>query len=115
MRRPDTSKQRLWLGPGQYRGSRGNAASNPSSGSDPTNNGDSVRAYSDSNTKCDSYGNSIYNAYAECNSDSHSNTYSTVRNAYASTTKSNTEASADTASQANSVVGMKQNKLRRKC
>ena len=94
MRRPDTSKQRVWLGPGQYRGGRGNAASNPSSGSDPTNNGDSVRAYSDSNTKCDTYGNSKYDAYTECNSHSHSDTYSTVRNAYASTTKSNTEASA---------------------
>ena len=76
MRRPDTSKQRLWLGPGQYRGGRRNAASNPSSGSYPTNNGDSVRAYSDSNTNCDSYGNSNYNAYTECNSDSHSNSNS---------------------------------------
>ena len=94
MRRPDTSKQRVWLGPGQYRGGRRNAASNPNSGSYPTNNGDSVRAYSDSNTKCDSYGNSICNAYTECNSDNHTNTYSTVRNAYANTTKSNTEASA---------------------
>ena len=56
MRRPDTSKQRLWLGTSQYRGGRRNAASNPNSGSYPTNNGDSVRAYSDSNTNCDSYG-----------------------------------------------------------
>ena len=63
-----------------------------------------MRAYSDSNTKCDSYGNSNYNAYTECNSDSHSNTYSTVRNAYASTTKSNTEASAKPAPSADSVV-----------
>jgi hypothetical protein len=63
-----------------------------------------VRAYSDSNTNCDSYGNSNYNAYTECNSDSHRNTYSTVRNAYANTTKSNTEASAKPAPSADSVV-----------
>jgi len=117
MRQPDTSKQRLWLGPGQYRGGRGNAASNPSSGSYPTNNGDSVRAYSDSNTKCDTYGNSKYDAYTECNSDTDGNGYSydySISHAYGYT-KSHTKSSADTASQANSVVSMKRNKLRRKC
>ena len=106
MRRPDTSKQRLWLGPGQYRGGRRNAASNPGSGSYPTNNGDSVRAYSDSNTNCDSYGNSIYNAYTECNSDTHSNGDSecnphTYGDSYP---QGDTKGSADTASQADSVV-----------
>jgi hypothetical protein len=104
MRRPDTSKQRVWLGPGQYRGGRRNAASNPNSGSYPTNNGDSVRAYSDSNTKCDSYGNSNYDAYTECNSDSdtHGNS-DDLAYCYA---QGDTKGSADTASQANSVVSI---------
>ena len=56
MRRPDTSKQRVWLGANRYSSGRRNAASNANSGSDPTNNGDSMRAYRDSNTNCDSYG-----------------------------------------------------------
>jgi hypothetical protein len=63
-----------------------------------------MRAYSDSNTNCDSYDNSNYDAHTECNSDSHTNSYSTVRNAYANATKSNTEASAKPASSADSVV-----------
>ena len=52
------------------------------------------RRFANPYTNTDADGNSNYNAYTECNSDSHTNTYSTVRNAYATTTKSNTEASA---------------------
>ena len=57
----------------------------------------------------DTYGNSNYDAYTECNSDSHTNSYSTIRNAYANTTKSNTEASANPASSAvrEAVIGEK--------
>jgi len=104
MRRPDTTEQCVWLGPSRYCGSRRNASTNPICGPYPTNNGDSMRAYSDSNTNCDSYGNSKYDAYTECNSDGHTNTDSTVRNAYANTTKSNTEASAKPAPSTDAVV-----------
>jgi hypothetical protein len=61
-----------------------------------------MRAYSDANTNtnCDCYGNCNYDAYTECNSDTHTNSYPTVRNTYANTTKSNSEASANSASSA---------------
>ena len=105
MRRPDTTEQCVWLGPSEYIDRCGDtAAADSNSHAKSFSFGDSMRGYSNSNTNCDSYGNSKYDAYTECNSDGHTNTDSTVRNAYANTTKSNTEASAKPAPSTDAVV-----------
>jgi hypothetical protein len=73
MRRPDTSKQRLWLGSSEYFDSCGDAAAaNSDSHAESFTFGDSMWGYSDSNANRDSYGNSNFDAHTECNSDRHS-------------------------------------------
>ena len=64
MRRPDTSKQRVWLGPGQYRDGCRNAATNAAAtNAYAYSDGDAMRAwntyayaYSDSNSYSYGYG-----------------------------------------------------------
>jgi hypothetical protein len=95
--RPDASKQRVWLGTSQYRSGRRNAASNPNSGSYPTNNGDSVWAHN-ANTYADCYGDGNCHCYAECDSDTDGYSYNySISDTYGYT-KSHAESSADTAS-----------------
>ena len=101
MRRPDTTEQCVWLGPSKHLDRCWDAAAvHSNSDAESFTFGDSMRGYSDSNTNCDSYGNSNYDAYTECNSvtDTHGHGYSySISDTY-DYTKSDTEASADRAS-----------------
>ena len=115
MRRGGPTQQRVWLGPGQYRGGCRDAASNPNSHSDSCVISNAVRgwntntyayAYSDGN----GYGNSNSDGYGNCNAYSERNTDSDTHGngdhfAY-SYTKGDTKGSPDTASAADSVVGL---------
>ena len=97
MRRPDTTEQCVWLGPSEYIDRCGDtAAADSNSDAKSFTFGDSMRGYSNSNTNCDSYGNSNYYAYTKCNtnSDSECNPH-THGDSYP---QSDTKGSADTAS-----------------
>ena len=103
MRRPDTSKQRVWLGAGQYRNGCRNAATNAAAtNAYAYSDGDAMRAW---NTNAYSYSDGY--AYTECNSDNHTNSDSecnphTYGDSYP---QGDTEGSADAASPADSVRG----------
>ena len=70
MRRPDTSKQRVWLGTSQYRSGCRNAATNAAAtNAYAYSDGDAMRAwntyaYSDSNGNSNSNSNSNSNGYS---------------------------------------------------
>ena len=118
MRRSDPSKQRLWLGTGQYRHCCRNTATNAGSDSDATSNGDSMRAdNADTYTECEFASSYTYaNTYTEFTaSDTDANTsFKSNTNTYGEFTSSlthadsyshsyaqgNTEATADSTSSA---------------
>jgi hypothetical protein len=109
MRRGRDAEQRVWLGPGRYRGCCRNAAADSASESYANAWWDSMRA-GDANANADcysdhhTYGDGNCHGHAECNSvtDTYGNGYSynySISDTYCSA-KSNTEASADSASSA---------------
>jgi hypothetical protein len=128
VRRSDSSKQRLWLGPGQYRDRGRDTATNPGSDFYTTSNSYSVRpddanAYSygeftssDSHTYTHSYGycnaSTITDAYPEryhpANANTYANRTSTAAQAYAKTS-TNSASSAVTPESSNRRIGESEN------
>ena len=108
MWQPDTSKQRLWLGTSQYRGGRRDAASDPNSHADSCVISNAVRGWN-TNTYANSNGNtssSDSNAYSDSERNSHSDTHGNGDHFAYSYAKGDTKGSPDTASAADSVVGL---------
>jgi hypothetical protein len=109
VRRPDTTKQRLWLGTSQYRNGCRNAATNANRFTDScvkrySVRGDNTNAYA--KRACDAYTNSYGNSHSDGYTSSKSNTYSerhhsSIAYTYGdSSAQSNTKASSDSASSA---------------
>jgi hypothetical protein len=118
MRRSDPSKQRLWLGTGQYRRCCGNTSTNAGSDSDATSNGYSMRANNaDAYTECEFASSYSYaytypeftasdtdaNTFFKSNADAYGEFTSSLTHADSyghSYTQSNTKATADSTSSA---------------
>lgn len=78
MWRGGSTQQRVWLGPGQYRGRRRDAASNPNSHADSCVISNAVRGWN-TNTYANSNGytsSSDSNAYSDSDGDGDGDTYS---------------------------------------